>query len=181
MSALMPGWCGAVFGKLLAYARISILVLLATVVLLSLLIGRGNPLAVVAVPWEVHQELYPLGANGAAVCLTTSTYAYDPRRVTPDTTLLQDRPETTLAAHLSTLVTAPDSQLVSFTIERVEVEMNDLPALANVWTRLRYRDGHEEFRPFRLRANHGQRVTLDPPEVELMLCNKALGDWETTW
>jgi hypothetical protein len=136
---------------------------------------------VVAVPLAVHQELVPLGVNGALVCLTTSTYAYDPRHVTPDTALLLDRPETTLTAHLNTLVAASDSQLVSFAVERVEVEMDDLPALADVWTRLRYQDGHEEFRPFRLRANHGQRVALDLATVELMLCNKALGDWQTTW
>ena len=121
------------------------------------------------------QAYAELGLVSGSRCLARSAYVYDPRRERPDPLLFTDPAEQPVIAQLEAALETPGSSLAGFEVERVQADIVGGPA--TVWAILRLSDQSEQRWVYTLQPERFQRVSLDLPHKEIMLCNKAIGQW----
>lgn len=111
------------------------------------------------------QAMRQLGPISGWRCAQNTSYTYDPRRDSPDTTLLAEAPEQVLWNQL------PDLQ-----VERVEADLRGGDTV--VWTRLVAADGTSlERRVYVLSPGRLQTVGFDLDSGWTTICNTHLGAW----
>ncbi len=113
------------------------------------------------------QAVVELGPGSGWLCVSTTSFSYDPRHEAPPAHFLAERPEAAVAA-----IAEPGT-----VVEQVEVLHQGIEA--RVWTVRRLADGGEQRHRFTLGASRLARVSMDLlPDRDIIMCNKALAGWQ---
>jgi hypothetical protein len=114
---------------------------------------------------SLAEAIRQLGPVSGWRCARSATYAYDPRRDSPDPTLLADPPEQLLW-----------DQVPHLQVERVEADLRGGDTV--VWTRIVGEDdSHAERRVYVLSPGRLQTIAFDPASGGAAICNGHLGAW----
>jgi hypothetical protein len=141
---------------------------------LTLVLGLSAALLAAGVPrlfepstWYLAQAARELGPISGWRCARDSTYVYDPRRDSPDATLLSEAPERVLWDRI------PHLQ-----VERVEANLRGGDTV--VWTRTVAEDDsrlEHERRVYVLSPGRLQTIGIDLDSGWTAICTSHLGDW----
>jgi hypothetical protein len=135
-------------------------------------VGVALSLGVVGLPrlfepstLSLARAIRELGPISGWRCAHDATYVYDPRRDSPDPTLLSDAPEQLLR-----------DQVPGLQIEWVEANLRGGDTV--VWTRLGADDDPSaERRVYVLSPGRMQTTGIDLDSGWTVICNSHLGDW----
>jgi hypothetical protein len=139
---------------------------------LALMCALGGALLLAGAPrlsepatLSLAQAVRQLGPISGWRCAQNTPYTYDPRRGSPDTTLLAEAPEQLLW-----------DQLPDLLIERVEADLHGGDTV--VWTRLVAADDTSlERRVYVLSPGRLQAIGIDLDSGWTTICNSHLGAW----
>jgi hypothetical protein len=139
---------------------------------LALMLALAILLLVVGVPslfepstLSLAQAVRELGPISGWRCARNATYVYDPRRDSPDASLLSEAPEKVLW-----------DQIPELQVERVEANLRSGDAV--VWTRIVGEDDAiVERRVYVLSPGRLQTIGIDRNSGWTAICNSHLGDW----
>jgi hypothetical protein len=125
----------------------------------------GGPRLFEPATLTLAQAMRQLGPISGWRCARNTTYVYDPRRDTPDATLLAEAPEQVLL-----------DQVRDLQVERVEADLRGGDTV--VWTRLVAADDTSiERRVYVLSPGRLQTIGIDLDSGWTTICNSHLGGW----
>jgi hypothetical protein len=139
---------------------------------LALMCALGGVLLLVGAPrlfepatWTMAQAMRQLGPISGWRCAQNTPYTYEPRRGSPDATLLAEAPEQLL-----------EDQVPDLQVDRVEADLHGGDTV--VWTRLVAADDTTiERRVYVLSPGRLQSIGIDLDSGWAMICNSHLGGW----
>jgi len=131
----------------------------------SLAIANGYDVTPTLITMEAYMELGP----SAPRCLNKPIYTYDPRRERPDRAFLLDYPDDAAREYVR------ERFGVEPIVELVSVNLRNSDSTVRV--RVPEANGTTIHWLLRLSPRGAQRVSVDLPSVEIMLCNKHHQGW----
>lgn len=172
-------------GSVMRFRRRGVLALASCLIAMLVLFSPAGPQLLFAAGLErpavaltAFAELGPVGLT----CLSRdAAYEYRPDRQRFHWGLFRELPETALRLHFDDAADARWAGVEEVVVERVSVNIQLPVAPAQARVQLLWTDGRHEQYIVQLYSQGGSAwVSLDTPEVEVMLCSKQFGNWRVS-